>query len=147
MEMGEFGKVGSHGKLKRVIQPRASELQNLSCFANQGDSRDKNPKEAHFSSMGERVWRHESAGAQVCKAGLGQESYPPGALPSFRAWGTLVQGPCLPADEKWEVQRGQGFGEGHTAHWQEVKRETAGPDPSAHTCPLPSPEVRKTKVK
>ena len=74
MERGEFGKVGSHGRLKRVIQPRAYELQKLSCFANQGDRRGKNPKEAHFSSMGERVRRHESAGAQVCNADLAKKA-------------------------------------------------------------------------
>lgn len=78
MEMGEFGKVGSHGRLKTVIQPRAYELQKLSCFASQGDSGDKSPEEEYFSSMGERVWRQESpwprnlpAGSSALVQGLG----------------------------------------------------------------------------
>lgn len=83
MEMGEFGKVGSHGRLKTVIQPRAYELQKLSCFASQGDSGDKNPEEAYFSSMGESV----EAGVPLAKESTCRELCPrsgPGA-PWFKA--------------------------------------------------------------
>lgn len=66
---------------------------------------------------------------------LGQGIYLLGALLLLRAWGTLVQGFCVPGDEKWEVQRGQGFGEGHPAPRQDARRRGK---PQGLTC-LPAP--------
>lgn len=110
MEMGEFGK--EPWEVQESHPASGIQTVETQLLCKSGRQQGQNPEEACFSSVGERVWRHESPGAQLCKAGPGQGSYPPGALPSFRAWGALVQGLCLPVDEKWEVQRAQGFGGG-----------------------------------